>query len=67
MMMKAEAKADYDRSIADLEKRNAALKLKVKEYKNEDNAKWESFKREFNYDMEELGRAMQNLTYNNKK
>ncbi len=66
-MMKAEAKADYDRSIADLEKRNAALKLKVKEYKNEDNAKWESFKREFNYDMEELGRAMQNLTYNNKK
>ena len=67
MVMKSEAKAEYDRSIADLEKRNAALKLKVKENKNEDNTKWESFKREVNYDMEELGKAIQNLTQNNKK
>ena len=65
--MKAEAKADYERSIADLEKRNAALQIKVKEYKNEGNTQWESFKREYNYDMEELGKAMKNLTKNNKK
>ena len=66
-VMKAEAKADYERSIADLEKRNAALQIKVKEYKNEGNTQWESFKREYNYDMEELGKAMKNLTKNNKK
>jgi hypothetical protein len=28
---------------------------------------WESFKREFNHDMDELGQALKDLTVDNKK
>jgi hypothetical protein len=39
----------------------------MKAYKNDADSDWQSFKREFNHDMDELGNAFNNLTVNNKK
>ena len=65
--LKKEAKADYDKKIKDIEERNSALRIKMNEYKEEGNDKWESFKREFNHDMDELGKSLKDLTTNNTK
>lgn len=65
--LKKEAKADYDKAIADLELKNSTLRFKLNEYKEDGKDKWESFKREFNHDMDELGKALKDLTQNNTK
>ena len=64
---KSEAKVSYDKTIADLEAKNQAMKVKVRDYKDEGDVKWKSFKEEFNHDMNELGAALKDLTVNNKK
>lgn len=66
-MKKSEAKVSYDKTIADLEAKNQAMKVKVRDYKDEGDEKWKSFKEEFNHDMNELGDALKDLTVNNKK
>lgn len=64
---KKEAKADYKKKIAELEKRNSDLKMKMNDYKAEGKEKWESFKAEFKHDMNELGEAFKGLTIRNNK
>ena len=59
--------AKYEENIDALEQKNKDLKVKMETYKNDANADWESFKREFNHDMDELGQALKDLTVNNKK
>lgn len=58
--------ANYKKNIRDLKERNEALKKKISDYDN-NQTDWESFKREFDSDMEGLGNALRNLTVNNKK
>jgi hypothetical protein len=36
-------------------------------YKNDANSNWQSFKREFKHDTDELGQALKDFTVNNKK
>jgi hypothetical protein len=58
--------ANYSNSIQSLENKNTSLKMKIKNY--EDNqTDWDSFKREVDSDMTELGKAFQDLTVKNKK
>jgi hypothetical protein len=64
---KAEVKAGYEKTIESMETRNREMKSKVAEYKRVSNDGWESFKREFNHDMDELGKALSDLTTNNSK
>jgi multidrug resistance efflux pump len=64
---KNEAKVEYDKMIADLESKNEAMKVRVREYKNEGSENWESFKREFNHDMDELGASLKDIGKNNVK
>lgn len=64
---KQESKAIYDKDIAWLEKTNIDLKTKLDSYNVEGKEKWEIFKTEFNHDMDELGKAFNNLTVNNIK
>lgn len=59
--------AKYKENIDVLEQKNKNLKAKTATYKNDRSADWQSFKREFNHDMDELGQAMKDLTVNNKK
>lgn len=61
------ADAEYDRKIDALKAKNDSLKVKMEGYKNDANSDWQSFKTEFNHDMEGLGDALNNLTVNNKK
>jgi hypothetical protein len=59
--------AKYEKNIEVLEQKNKDLKVKIETYKNDANADWQSFKREFNHDMDEIGQALKDLTINNKK
>ena len=58
--------ASYKSTINSLKDKNEALKSKITDYEN-NQTDWDSFKREFNSDMTELGQAFKDLTVNNKK
>jgi len=57
----------YEKNIGVLEQKNKDLKIKMETYKNDANADWQSFKREFNHDMGEIGQSLKDLTVDNKK
>lgn len=57
----------YDDAIANLEKKNDRLRSKLADYKDDSKDNWQSFKREFNHDMDELGTAINDLFKDNKK
>jgi len=58
--------ANYSKSIQSLEDKNTSLKMKIKNYEN-NQTDWDSFKREVDSDMTELGNAFKDLTVKNKK
>jgi hypothetical protein len=64
---KAEVKAEYDKSINDLETQNEVLKARVEAQKEANDEKWESFKTEFKHDMDELGKSLRDLGKDNVK
>ena len=55
----------YAKNIENLEERNRDLKTRIGAYET-NQSDWESFKREFNHDMNEVGQALRDLTVNNK-
>lgn len=57
---------DNDR-IIELERKNNDMKVRMDAYEDNGPDGWESFKREFNHDMDELGNAINGITVNNKK
>jgi len=61
-----QADAEYDKKVDALREKNEKLKLKIETYQNDANSDWESFKREFSHDTEEIGDAFENLTVDNK-
>ncbi|MES2618625.1 MAG: peptidase M23 [Bacteroidota bacterium] len=64
--VKKDEKAAYIEQIAVLEKKNTDLKIRMENYNEDGNDKWESFKREFNHDMDELGKSLNDLTVDNE-
>ncbi len=56
----------YESRITALEKRNRELREKIDSY-DRSRSDWGSFKREFNHDMDELGKAIEDLFVDNKK
>jgi hypothetical protein len=56
----------YAKSIDALEEKNTTLKNRIINYEN-NQTDWESFKREFNSDVEVLAIAFKDMTTNNKK
>ncbi|MFV8376141.1 hypothetical protein [Flavobacterium sp. LB1P62] len=59
--------AMYVKKVEELEQKNKDLKVKVETYKNDRNSDWESFKREYTHDINELGDALRDVTIDNKK
>ena len=59
--------AEYQKNIDAMEQKNKDLKVKMDTYKNDVSSDWQSFKREFKHDTDEIGRALKDLTFNNKK
>ena len=57
----------YETKLADLQKRNYELKIKLDEYKVDETNKWQTFKSEFKHDMDELGKAFSDFTVSNTK
>jgi DNA repair ATPase RecN len=55
----------YKKRIDQLEEKIADLKTRMNDYEKNQSG-WESFKREFNHDMDELGKAMNDLVVDNK-
>lgn len=64
---KKSAKIEYQKRIAELEQKNNNMKRKMDDYKVDTRENWESFKREFNSDMDNLGKSFKDFTVNNKK
>ncbi|MFA7273847.1 MAG: hypothetical protein WC044_08255 [Crocinitomicaceae bacterium] len=64
---KSEAKADYEKKIAELDSKNSDLKKKMDDFKADSQSSWESFKTEFGHDMDELGTAFKDFTNKNTK
>jgi len=60
------AKQEFEKELAVLEQKNQSLKEKMSYYKDEGEDKWESFKLEFDRDMDNLGQALKDLTKNNE-
>ncbi|HLP95085.1 MAG TPA: hypothetical protein VK168_13670 [Saprospiraceae bacterium] len=58
--------AAYTQSIEELEQKNKNLKARMEAYEK-GQTDWQSFKSEFNHDMNELGKALSDLTVDNKK
>jgi chromosome segregation ATPase len=56
-----------EKRIAELETRNHNLQVKLDSYKDDGNSNWDSFKREFNHDMDELGHAIGDIFKNNER
>ncbi len=56
----------YAQKIENIEQKNKDLKIRI-ETRNNSESDWETFKREFNHDMDELGQAFKDLTVDNEK
>ena len=66
--VKKEKLTNYETKINELEKKNNELRKKIiVNYKDQGVNKWESFKKEFNHDMDELGQSLKNLFKDNVK
>lgn len=59
--------ATYQKNIDILEQKNQDLQVKMDTFKNDANSDWQSFKREVQHDTDEIGKALKDLTINNKK
>lgn len=64
---KGEIKAIHEKQIIDLEKKNEELRIKMDSYRGDNKEDWDDFKREFNHDMNELGKALKDLGKTNTK
>jgi cell shape-determining protein MreC len=62
-------KENYERRIDSLERQNEEMRRKLNEYNGEGqtNERWESFKREFNHDMEGLKNSIRAIGKDNTK
>jgi hypothetical protein len=56
----------YAKKIANLELQNKEMRARLIAYEKS-QSNWESFKREFNHDMDAIGLALKDLTVDNKK
>jgi len=63
---KKEVKAEYKKKIAALEQKNTDMKKRMDDYKADGKDKWETFKTEFNAEMNELGKSLNDLTTSKK-
>ena len=57
---------EYSKKIQELEEKNKEIKNKLETYKNDANSDWQSFKKEFNDDVNDLGTSLKNFTVKNK-
>jgi predicted nucleic acid-binding Zn-ribbon protein len=64
-LVKKEVKEEYKIKITELQSQNRDMERKMAGYRLTTQEEWESFKTEFNYDMERLGEAIKDLSVKN--
>ena len=57
--------SEYQKKIAALEVKNNEIKTKLEMYKNDADSDWQSFKKEYHRDMDDLGNSIKNFTVKN--
>jgi len=57
----------YEQQLSKLELKNTELKIKISEYQQGPEQKWEVFKSDFNKDMDDLGKSISNMAERNMK
>jgi len=62
---RVELRDSYNAKITDLENRNLAMETRLNNFQTDKNDDWQSFKAEFNRDMEGLGTAFKDLGKDN--
>jgi hypothetical protein len=63
-----EFKGRYKKKLMELERIKNEMKKKLEEYKSDGTEKWDLFKRELTFDLEEIEKAVKNfMDYNKKK
>jgi hypothetical protein len=61
-------KGMYENKLAELDQKKSDMKKRLEEFKSDGTDKWESFKKELNYDLDELETSIKNfMDYNKKK
>jgi predicted RNase H-like nuclease (RuvC/YqgF family) len=60
-------KAEYEERISELKDRNRKMKDRLNDDKSKVNENWQDFKREFNHDMDELGKSLKDFSIDNKR
>ncbi len=60
-----EVKAKHNKEVAVLEQKNNDLKMKLAEYKDDGQIKWEEFKTNFKKDIDGIGKTMDDLFKDN--
>lgn len=55
----------YEKKITNLEQQNKEMRARLTAYEKS-QSNWESFKREFNHDLDAIGQALNDLTVDNK-
>jgi len=64
---KTEAAEEYRKKITELELENTDMEMRIESYRANGRENWQSFKKEFNSDMERIGAALNDLTVTNVK
>ena len=64
---KRQIKSEDQKVIDALEQKNIDLRKKMEDYKKNGKDEWAAFKTELNHDMDELGKAIKDLTVKNTK
>ena len=59
---KKENRAQYEKKLAVLEQKNTDLKKRLVDFKDNGKDNWAAFKREFNHDMDQLGKSIKDFT-----
>ena len=64
---KRDARYDYNKKIANLEKKNSDMQKRMNDYREEGKEKWELFKADFNRSMDEMGEELKELNQKTQK
>ncbi len=62
-----EEKEKYNKKVQALEQKNKNLKIKIEGASKTTTEMWASFKREFNHDIDEIGKAIRDIAKDNTK
>ena len=61
-------KGKYETKLAELYQKKSDMKKRLEEFKSDGTDKWDSFKKELNYDLDEIETSVKNfMDYNKKK